>query len=328
MQPDNNQPSPGAPRYPGAEYYREMAAKGAAPSPGYPPPPAGTPSPGYAQSGYPSGAPRLPPVQAAPRPQPVGGHNAFTRFIIAWGGWNRFWIFLGSGVVSAFVYTYLFSNGDWAFGLGVVLLICVHEFGHAFALRIKRLPATLPIFIPGIGAFVTLPNQPISLRDDAEISLAGPFLGGIGALVCFLIGVFTLNAHTTDAIFLNLASFGFFLNALNLIPILPLDGGHIGRAISRWSAVAGLAIIGLLYLATHNIIFLLIGFYGLTDVMQSFNQPFRPLTMRPTDRVVVSLMYGGVALLLVLCWAGVNTPQVLGFVIRLLRPDLAVYFPQ
>lgn len=321
MQPTNNQQAPGAPQYPDAEYYRKMAAQGPAPAPGYPPS-ASNATPGYPQPGYPTGAPRLQPVQGVPRALPAGGQNAFARFIIAWGGWNRFWIFLGSGVVSAFVYT-LYGNGIW-FGLGVVLLICVHEFGHAFALRIKRLPATFPIFIPGIGAFVTLPNQPISLRDDAEISLAGPFLGGIGALVCFFIGVYTFDPHTPDNIFLNLASFGFFINALNLIPVLPLDGGHIGRALSRYAAVAGIAIIGMLYLATHNIFFLLIGFYGLTDVMQSFNQPVRRLVMRAADRVFVSVMYGGVALGLFLCWAGINSPQILGFVFRLLRPDLGI----
>lgn len=308
------------PKYPSADYYRDLAARSPAPSPGYGPPSA------------PNSAPRLTPIApqyAQPRyaqPGMARGHTAFSRFVIAWGGWNRLWIFLGSGILSAIVYTFYWGNGDWAIGIGLVLLICIHEFGHAFALRIKRLPATFPIFIPGIGAFVTLPNQPISLRDDAEISLAGPLLGGIASLVCMLIFVFTLGHTVHSDLWYGLATFGFFLNALNLIPVLPLDGGHIGRALSRYFSVVGLAIIAVLYFTTQNWFFLLIGFYGLSDVMQSFNSPVRQIAMRSHDRTVVFIMYGVVAALLLLGSWAMSTPDGLRFIFHLLRPDIAGFF--
>jgi Zn-dependent protease len=305
MQPTN------PPKYPGAEYYRELAARGPVPPPGYTPPSA------------PPSMQRLAPI--APQyaqPSMAQGHTAFSRFVIAWGGWNRLWIFLGSAAVSALVYTYLWGHGDWGIGLGLVALICIHEFGHAFALRIKRLPATFPIFIPGIGAFVTLPNQPISLRDDAEISLAGPLLGGVASLACLLIYIFTLGPFSQTIQWLELAYYGFFLNALNLIPVLPLDGGHIGRALSRYFSIAGLAIIALLYFTSQNFIFLLIGFYGLSDVMQSFNSPVRQIAMRSHDRTVVLIMYGVVAALLLLGYWATSDPRPFGFLLHLFRPGL------
>jgi Zn-dependent protease len=309
MQPPQNDPNnPGAPTYPNADYYRELGARQAPPQPIYSPLPA-----------QPFGAPRMQPVtpQAAPASR---GHNAFSRFVIAWGGWNRLWLFLGSGVLSVIVYK--FFQGTWIFAIGFVVLICIHEFGHILALRLKRLPATLPIFIPGIGAFVTLPNRPISMRDDAEISLAGPLIGGIGSALCFVVGVLLLQPGANTSVIFDLAYYGFLINALNLIPVLPLDGGHIGRAISRWMSVGGLAVIALLYFLTQNTFLLLIGFYGLTDVVQSFNQPFRQLAMRAQDRVIVLGMYVGVALFLIAGYGVLQSPNVLGPLLHFLRPDI------
>ena len=42
----------------------------------------------------------------------------------------------------------------------------------------------------------------------------------------------------------SLAYFGFFITLFNLIPILPLDGGRVTSAISKWFNLAGLLILG------------------------------------------------------------------------------------
>jgi len=44
----------------------------------------------------------------------------------------------------------------WAFAAGFVLLIFVHEMGHAVALRREGIPAGAPVFIPFVGAFVAM----------------------------------------------------------------------------------------------------------------------------------------------------------------------------
>ncbi len=274
-----------APRYPTPDYYNEIARQAWNK---YDPPPAATR--GIA---HPAGPPRL------------RAHNAFSRFIIAWGGWQRFWISIGSAVLSVIVYsTYLSTSGNsqqaLLFGLGLVLLICVHELGHAFTLRLKKLPATFPIFIPGVGAFVSLPNQPISVRDQADISLAGPFLGGVGSLVCMVIFLATTYDPLWTHLLFDLAEFGFLLNMINLIPVLPLDGGHIGNTLSRWFAPAGLGIIALLYfyLPSLRTFMLFIGVIGLAFTFQTFNSPVRRVIMRQADRVTVAVMYAVVTLAL------------------------------
>jgi Zn-dependent protease len=303
MQPEDQQQTP--PRYPGAEYYQQLAERGA--------PQQVTPKYNEKQAQAP--VPFLTPVQPLPRDQQMRTHNPFTRFIVRWGGTQRLLIMLGTAALSVVVYYFLWEQ-SWLFAFGLVGLLFVHEMGHAFALRIKKLPATFPIFIPGMGAFVTLPNQPISMRDDAEISLAGPFLGGVGSLVALAIFVVTLNF-----IWLDLAYFSFFINLLNLIPVLPLDGGHIGRVLSPLLGVLGLVLLAALYFVPGSpfqgsIFILLIGFLGINEVMRGFNTPVRQMVMRQADRITVAVMYGGLAVLLGLgFWATDNN----NFIVMILR---------
>jgi membrane-associated protease RseP (regulator of RpoE activity) len=57
---------------------------------------------------------------------------------------------------------------------------------------------------------------------EARVGLAGPILGTIGAAACLPIA-----AATGSDLWTALAFTGFFLNLFNLLPILPLDGGHV-----------------------------------------------------------------------------------------------------
>lgn len=310
MYPDNDKYASGAipgrgeplapPVYPTPEYYRDLAKKGAAAPPGYQPPPTTTWQP--------------------VKPPSIRSQNAFSRFISNWGGWRRLWFSLGSAAASIMFYAFFVQVGNsgwnWSFGLGFVGLIAVHELGHAFALRLKKLPATFPIFIPGIGAYVTLPNRPISQRDGADIALAGPFLGGVGSLLCVIMFFVTLTpAALFEAPFwLTLAFFGFLLNLANLLPVMPLDGGYVGKTLSRWLGPIGLAIIVILYVYTQNIFLLLIGFYGLNDTVRAFNQTGRQLVMRSADRVKVAVMYGGLIVTLALGFLlGIMLLQTIGY---------------
>lgn len=126
--------------------------------------------------------------------------------------------------VSFAVYSYLF--GSWEFGLGLVLLILVHEMGHFAEARRQGLNPTLPQFVPFIGAYVRIRQAHLSPWGNALVSLAGPFVGSIGAAVAWAAS--TLG----DAqVLVGLANIGFLLNAFNLLPIGFLDGGSVARAI-------------------------------------------------------------------------------------------------
>ena len=135
----------------------------------------------------------------------VAGSLKFLGIFVAVGGYALIW--------------------GWRFGVGFVLLILVHELGHYVEAQRQGLNPQLPVFIPFLGAYVALRNQPFDPWRNALVSVAGPVAGGLGALACLVYGT-AIDSDLLRA----LAYVGFFLNLINLIPIAFLDGGHILRA--------------------------------------------------------------------------------------------------
>jgi Zn-dependent protease len=87
------------------------------------------------------------------------------------------------------------------------------------------------VFVPFLGAYVRYTRG--NPWQTARIAIAGPILGGIASLVCYIVG----RAHGSDLL-LALAYFGFFINLLNLIPVGILDGGAVWRS-ARLLRVSG-----------------------------------------------------------------------------------------
>ena len=145
------------------------------------------------------------------------------------GGAALKWGFLFAKFFAFFVSfaAYSFWFGSWHFGLGFVLLILVHELGHVAEARRQGLPVTLPTFIPFIGAFVTVQHGNLPPWRSALVSLAGPFVGGLGAA-----GVWAVGEARNTTWLVVLANLGFLLNAFNLLPIGFLDGGTVWRAVT------------------------------------------------------------------------------------------------
>lgn len=125
----------------------------------------------------------------------------------------------------------------WKFAVGFVLLIFVHECGHLLAARRLGLKVGAPMFIPFVGAIIALKQAPHNAFVEAQIGIAGPILGTVGAAVCELI-----FQATGNSLFRALAYTGFFLNLFNLAPVGFLDGGRVVTALSPWLWVAGFVI--------------------------------------------------------------------------------------
>jgi Zn-dependent protease len=140
--------------------------------------------------------------------------------------------------VTALIYAQLFG---WAFGVGIVLLILIHESGHVVVARIMGLPVTLPVMIPFLGAFVSMKQQPRSVAQESIMAIGGPVLGSIAAGLCY-VGYLTMPTSSTGQLLRALAYFGFLINLFNLIPLTPLDGGRVTSLLSKWFNVAGLVI--------------------------------------------------------------------------------------
>jgi Zn-dependent protease len=114
------------------------------------------------------------------------------------------------------------------FGIGFAILILVHEMGHFIDIKRRGLPAEMPVFLPGLGAYVRWTALGVSTETRALVSLAGPFAGCVGAAVCALLWV-----KTGTAIWIALASLSAMLNVLNLIPVWVLDGGGAVTALDQ-----------------------------------------------------------------------------------------------
>lgn len=131
---------------------------------------------------------------------------------------------VGTMLLSIFAYG---AQYGWRFGAGFVGLIFVHEMGHFLAARKLGLKTGLPIFIPFVGAFVELKDQPQDAETEAYVAMAGPLVGTAAALGCYFAG-----RHWDSSLMMALAYSGFFINLINLIPVSPLDGGRISAIVS------------------------------------------------------------------------------------------------
>jgi Zn-dependent protease len=161
----------------------------------------------------------------------------------------------GTALVSVAAYSLFFG---WEFAAGFVLLLFVHEMGHVFQLRREGISASTPMFIPFLGAAIFSKSLGDNALAEARVGLAGPILGTLGAAVCLAIGE-ALNSDLLRA----LAYVAFFLNLINLIPVVPFDGGRAMAAMAPWMWFLGLGALVALLFVTHNpflLIFLLLGF--------------------------------------------------------------------
>ena len=133
--------------------------------------------------------------------------------------------FLLSFIAFFGIYWALFG---WQFAAGFVVCLLIHEMGHYVAVRRRGLKAELPVFLPMMGAYVRWYSAGVSLEDLASISLAGPMYGLMAALACY--GLF-VSTHLP--IFMVLVYVGAWVNFLNLLPVLGLDGAQATFALSR-----------------------------------------------------------------------------------------------
>ena len=149
-------------------------------------------------------------------------------------------------------------------------ILVTHELGHYVLSRIHRVPASLPLFIPGpphfigtFGAVIRMRSPIMQKRALFDIGVAGPITGFIAAVLALVIGLSlseivprtqTFGLQLGEPLFLQFVAwlifgsipathdivlhpigfaawFGFFVTALNLIPIGQLDGGHVAFAV-------------------------------------------------------------------------------------------------
>ncbi|MCU1393693.1 MAG: peptidase family protein [Ilumatobacteraceae bacterium] len=118
--------------------------------------------------------------------------------------------------------------GIWIAGSVGVFTLC-HELGHAFAARATGAEASIALdFLAGYASFE--PTRRLKRWERAGISLAGPavqILLGLGVLALMRVNPLDYDQVRQNASSIAIWWAGPILGAINLAPILPLDGGNI-----------------------------------------------------------------------------------------------------
>ena len=109
--------------------------------------------------------------------------GAIAAFLAKFGAVLLKFKFLFSMFVSAAFYVWL---GGWWFGIGLIALLFVHEMGHVLEAKRQGLPVSVPVFIPFMGALITMKQMPHNAWREARLAIAGPLLGSAGALALYL----------------------------------------------------------------------------------------------------------------------------------------------
>lgn len=137
-----------------------------------------------------------------------------------------FIIFLG-----LVVFIYGGSLGLWAAGT-LAAFTLIHELGHALAARATGAHAEISLdFLAGYASY--LPSRPLARWERAGIASAGSFAqGSVATVIMLLLGA---NPLSRSDILRNEATLsiwwaGIVLAVVNLIPVIPLDGGAIVSA--------------------------------------------------------------------------------------------------
>ena len=160
------------------------------------------------------------------------------------------------------------TEWGWAFAAGFVVLIFIHEAGHAIAMHREGIPASAPVFIPFVGAFIAMRGQPRDAYVEAKVAIGGPLLGSLAAWATLAAGLWT-----GERLFIALGHVGVLLNLFNLIPVSPLDGGRIAGVFTRPYWIAGYAIGIAATIATRSGILALVMLVGLVTLWQRLRHP-------------------------------------------------------
>jgi Zn-dependent protease len=216
---------------------------------------------------------------------------------------------LGTMFVSIAAYAVAFG---WPFAVGFVLLIFVHEMGHVIQLRREGVEASAPVFIPFLGAVIWAKSLGDDAAAEARVGLAGPILGTIGTLIPLAVWL-----ATGSDLWRALAYVGFFINLINLLPVLPLDGGRAMAVLGPKVWVVGLLVaVAAAVIFLGPIMLLLILLLGGPELYHRFknrnseeSRKFHSVSTR--TKVAVGAVYLSLAVLLIIGITETYVPRTL-----------------
>jgi Zn-dependent protease len=116
---------------------------------------------------------------------------------------------------------------NWKFGLLLMIAVGFHESGHVWAMKKMGIKTKGFYFLPFIGGAAIAEEQYRTYGENSYIAIMGPVWGALLAGLCgiayWMTGIPMLAAA---------GAWMATLNLFNLLPITPLDGGQLVRAIA------------------------------------------------------------------------------------------------
>ena len=179
------------------------------------------------------------------------------------------------------------------FGIGFAVLILIHEMGHYIDIRRRGLPADMPVFLPGFGAYVRWQALGVPLETRAAISLAGPVAGFLASVACAVIWW-----QTGSPLWAALARAGAVLNVLNLTPVWVLDGGQAAMALRKTERIFLLTACLGLWVVFGQGVFFVVAAGAAYSAFFAHDLPARPSTATTVYFVAVLTALGAILKLL------------------------------
>ncbi len=121
-----------------------------------------------------------------------------------------------------------------AFAILLTLSLLLHEISHALMARRFGIPAR-SITLHFIGGVTAIEGEPQTPKQEAAISGIGPITSLAIGLVALAIGFVLPDDGLLPLAVDLLAGANLVVGVLNLVPGLPLDGGHVLRSV-LWKA--------------------------------------------------------------------------------------------
>ena len=148
----------------------------------------------------------------------------------------------------------------------------------------------MPVFLPGLGAYVQWEALGVKRTTRAAVSLAGPLAGLLGAVVCLFIW-----HHTGNGLWGVLARSSAWLNVLNLIPVWVLDGGQATNALSKMERWLLLGLVVLLWIGAGEGLFFLV---AVGFIYRLFTKDLPPFSAPPISAYYAAVLIGLAAAIL------------------------------
>ena len=175
------------------------------------------------------------------------------------------------------------------FGVLIIIAVIIHELGHVMAYRVCGHDDARFRLIPLLGGVAISNRAPKTQTDDFFITLMGPAIGLAPMVLAFALSYVLSDVAPVVAVLLS--AFGMTvaaLNAFNLLPLYPLDGGRMIRLAtsSLWPAaelfVAGgmVALLVLLAVVMKSLIIGLIALMGFQSIRAEAQRRRKPQPMK------------------------------------------------